>query len=140
MKRAALISIAVALTCIGCASKPEKISAAYVSPNQYANYDCEQIATETAHIERRANQLYQQLSKEAKADQWQMGVGLILLWPVLFALEGGDGPEATEYAQLQGEYEALRTVSVAKKCDIKYQENLRTVVKNQAAAEKAQTD
>jgi hypothetical protein len=34
----------------------------------------------------------------------------------LFFLEGGDGPEAAEYAQLKGEYEALRTAAVEKKC------------------------
>ena len=30
----------------------------------------------------------------------------------LLALEGGDGPEAVEYARLKGEYEALRQSAV----------------------------
>ena len=47
-----------------------------------------------------------------------MGVGLVLFWPTLFFLEGGDGPEASEYTQLKGEFEALRTNSVQKKCEI----------------------
>jgi len=50
-----------------------------------------------------------------------MGVGLILFWPTLFALEGGDGPDAGEYAQLKGEYEALRTNSVQKRCGLAMQ-------------------
>ena len=45
-----------------------------------------------------------------------MGVGLILFWPALFALEGGDGPDAEEYRRLKGEVDALQTVSVKKKC------------------------
>jgi hypothetical protein len=45
-----------------------------------------------------------------------MGIGLVLFWPALLFLEGGDGPEATEYANLKGEYEALRENSVSKKC------------------------
>jgi hypothetical protein len=47
-----------------------------------------------------------------------MGVGLVLFWPALFFLEGGDGPEAAEYAQLKGEFEALRENSIQKKCGI----------------------
>ncbi|MFM6987097.1 MAG: hypothetical protein ACKOXG_00310, partial [Arenimonas sp.] len=57
---------------------------------------------------------------ERKKDNWQMGVGLILFWPALFALEGGDGPEASEYAQLKGDFEALRQASVQKKCELSY--------------------
>jgi hypothetical protein len=58
------------------------------------------------------------LESERTADNWQMGVGLVLFWPSLFFLEGGDGPEAAEYSQLKGEYEALRQTSVAKQCGI----------------------
>ena len=47
-----------------------------------------------------------------------MGVGLVLFWPTLFFLEGGDGPEASEYTQFKGEFEALRINSVQKKCEI----------------------
>ena len=71
----------------------------------------DQLAIEMDYVGERTTKLYQRLKKEHKADQWQMGVGLFI-WPVLFALEGGDGPSATEYAQLQGEYEALRENSV----------------------------
>ena len=55
------------------------------------------------------------LKKEASNDSAQMAIGLLLFWPALFFLEGGDGPEAAEYARLKGEYEALRTVAVQKK-------------------------
>lgn len=47
-----------------------------------------------------------------------MGIGLVLFWPSLLLLEGGDGPEAAEYAQLKGEFEALRTNTVQRKCGI----------------------
>lgn len=62
----------------------------------YQGYDCDQIALEQNRIERRTGELYQSLKKEANADKWQMGVGLILFWPALFMLENGDGPEASE--------------------------------------------
>ncbi|WCE30068.1 hypothetical protein [Vibrio sp. SCSIO 43137] len=62
--------------------------------------------------------LYQKLDSEHSKDSWQMGVGLVLLWPTLFFLEGGDGPEASEYAQLKGEYKALHDNAIIKKCSI----------------------
>lgn len=108
----------VALLLSACASSPDKIEAAYVSPLKYKDYDCDQIAMEMDHVERRTNELYARLKKESSADKWQMGIGLVLFWPALLGLEGGDGPEATEYAQLKGEYEALRENSVQKKCGI----------------------
>ncbi|MDO8863712.1 hypothetical protein Q6D67_18630 [Haliea sp. E1-2-M8] len=117
MKRTFLIGALISVIA-GCASNPDKIDAAYVSPTKYKNHDCDQIATEMQHVERRTNDLYQRLKSERKADNWQMGIGLVLFWPSLFFLEGGDGPEAAEYAQLQGDHEALRLNSVEKKCGI----------------------
>lgn len=111
----------LAVTCLtGCASNPDNIDAAYVSPLKYASYSCDQIAQEMDYIGQRTNTLYQSLKRKRTADNWQMGVGMVLFWPTLFALEGGDGPEATQYAQIKGEYEALRVTSVEKKCNLAY--------------------
>ncbi|MBO6582774.1 MAG: metal ABC transporter ATP-binding protein [Hyphomonas sp.] len=126
-----IVSAAVVLATVGCASSPNKIAAQYVSPMAYQGYDCEQIALEQNRIERRTGELYQSLKKEANADKWQMGVGLILFWPALFMLEGGDGPEASEYARLRGEYNALSEVSIMKKCQIQFKEDLGDVIKEQ---------
>jgi len=47
-----------------------------------------------------------------------MGVGLVLFWPALFFLEGGDGPQAAEYSRLRGEVDAMRRAAVHKECDL----------------------
>ena len=101
-----------------CASNPDDIDAAYVSPIKYQNFDCDQLGVEMDYVGQRTTKLYQRLKDEREADNWQMGVGLVLFWPALFWLEGSDGPEAAEYAQLKGEFEALRDMSVSKKCGI----------------------
>ena len=44
----------------------------------------------------------------------------ILFWPTLFFLEGGDGPQAQEYARLKGERDAIGKVAVVKKCAIEF--------------------
>jgi hypothetical protein len=116
MKLSLILVFALVLS--GCATSPDKIGAAYVSPLKYANYDCDQIALEMDYIGRRTNELYQSLKETRKKDNWQMGVGLVLFWPALLFLEGGDGPEAAEYAELKGKFESLRENAVLKKCGI----------------------
>lgn len=118
MKRYILLFItALVILSVGCATKPSKIQPTYVSPLQYQSYDCLQIIAEMGRVGRRTGELYQHLKKEADADSAQMGIGMIIFWPALFALEGGDGPEATEYARLLGEREALEKMAIQKKCD-----------------------
>ena len=116
MKKGFLAATLSASLLSGCASSPDDMQAAYVSPLKYKDYDCDQIAMEMDHIGYETTKLYTSLKKKAGDDAAQMGVGLVLFWPALFFLEGGDGPEAAQYSQMKGEYEALRKVSVQKKC------------------------
>jgi hypothetical protein len=101
-----------------CATDPDKIQATYVSPLQYEGYTCKQLAAEMAGVSRRASELYGTLDKEAGNDAAQMGVGLVLFWPALFFLEGGDGPQAAEYARLKGERDALESAAIKRGCDM----------------------
>jgi hypothetical protein len=125
------LALFTAILLNACASSPDKMQAAYVSPMKYKDYDCDQIATEMEYVSQRTTRLHQKLKKENTADKWQMGVGLILFWPVLFALEGGDGPEAAEYSQLKGEFEALRTTSTQKKCGYNYSSFEKTITSHE---------
>ena len=137
-----IVASCVALVLTACATNPDKIDAAYVSPLKYKDYDCDQIAMEMDYVGQRTTKLYTRLKKEANADSAQMGVGLILFWPALFFLEGGDGPEAAEYAQLKGEFEALRENSVQKKCGIesKSPEEIMKEAREEEKAKEEQTE
>jgi len=103
-----------------CATQPDKIGSAYVSELQYQQYKCNQLSAEAARISGRANELFASLKKTADNDEAQMAAGLILLWPILFFLEGGDGPAAQEYARLKGEYEAVEKVAIKKECGLEF--------------------
>ena len=119
MKHAKSILFAIVAAMIaGCASQPDSLETSYVSPGTYAKYDCNQLILESNNINRRLTELYASLKKKADNDTWQMGVGLILFWPTLFALEGGDGPESVEYSRLKGEHEAIQQAAVQKQCDL----------------------
>ncbi|MDP6707313.1 MAG: hypothetical protein QF893_13300 [Alphaproteobacteria bacterium] len=112
------LMVAACFLAFGCASQPDDIQTSYVSPVQYENYDCQQIQAEMQRVSNRASNLRGDLKKKADNDAIQMGVGLVLFWPTLFFLEGGDGAEASEYARLKGEKEALEKVSIQKKCGV----------------------
>lgn len=114
------VAASVAFLVSGCASQPDEIGTAYVSPLQYRQYDCDQLSLEAERVSRRTQELYGSLKKTADDDAAQMGVGLILFWPTLFFLEGGDDARATEYARLKGERDALESESVQKKCSIQF--------------------
>ena len=123
----------------GCASNPDKLDAAYVSPLKYKDYDCDQLAMEMDYVGQRTTRLYHRLKKERKADNWQVGIGLVLFLPTLLLLEGGDGAEAAEYAQLKGNFEALRTNSVERKCGIEAL-SPEEVLKREGAKDKQEGD
>ena len=113
--------MAAATLLVGFASQPEEIAPQYVSSIQYQDYDCKQLGGEVARVSRRVSELHASLEKTADNDAAQMGVGLILFWPTLFFLEGGDGAQAQEYARLKGERDAIEQISVKKKCGIDFQ-------------------
>ena len=128
-------ALAATMMLSACATAPSKISAAYVSPLKYQNYDCQQVGLEQANIEQRTNVLYHNLKGRNNSDKWMMGVGLVVAWPALLFLKGNNGAENTEYAQLKGDYEALRTASVQKKCELTFASDLgATVAKQKPAA------
>lgn len=122
-----------------CATSPDKMSATSVSTYKYAKYDCEQIGAESDRVQKRLTSLYNSLDSEATKDAWQMGVGLVLLWPTLFFLEGGDGPEAAEYSNLKGEYEALQQVSIRKKCGFEFT-GIKQIAEEAEAEKKAEAN
>ncbi len=110
---AAILSVSIALA--GCATATKDIAAHYVSPLQFQSHDCDQLASETQHIQVRYNQLGGRLDEAASNDKAITGVGMILFWPALFAL-GGTKQQEAEYARMKGEYDAVQQAAVIKKC------------------------
>ncbi len=114
MKKA-FLAVTIAAT-FGCASQPESIDAQYVSRVPYQGYNCDQLRAEADHINSKAQSLYNKLNAEADGDAAQMAVGLVLFWPALFFLEGGDGADAASYATMKGQMEAVQEVAHGKAC------------------------
>jgi hypothetical protein len=119
----------------GCAKHTDEISAQYVSPMQYQSYSCKQIGSELAVLSRRVEEVGGSVERTADSDDIEMGVGLVLLWPTLFFLDG-DTPQAAEYARLKGEFDALEKAAIAKDCGLKVE---RPVIKKSSTSDSNNT-
>ena len=109
-------TIGALLLVSACATQPKNLSTTPVSPTMYNHLDCNQLALEGAQIAKRETILFNSLKKTADRDTIQMGIGLVLFWPALFLLEGGDGTQAAEYSLLKGQHRALEEAAILRKC------------------------
>lgn len=98
----------------GCATAPEQIQAAYISPLVYQPYNCGQLGEEYARIGRRTDEVFAAQAGESSKDASAVAIG-IFLWPALFALAGED--RRYEVARLKGEANALEQAAIQKNCN-----------------------
>lgn len=115
MKIKKLVVCAVAVALAGCSTASKDITPLTVSPMQFSNYDCDQLAAEQMRIHGRITQLGGRLDQAASNDQAIGWAGALLFWPALFFL-GGTKEQEAEYAKLRGEYDALHQSAIQKKC------------------------
>lgn len=115
MKLTIAVALSAALALSACATAPDKIAAQYVSPVQYNSYDCGQIRNELMRISTRVSEVTGHQRRQASNDAWAMGVGLVVFWPALLFLAGGNDKKE-ELGRLKGEYDALQIVANEKRC------------------------
>ena len=117
-KTVAAILVAGVMFLSSCASPPKNILPTYVAPLQYEQYDCSQIGTEMESVTRQLNQMYIAVKNASNRDGWFMMGALLITGPLALVPAVIDDTEATvQFAQLQGELEALEKVSIQKECD-----------------------
>ena len=112
-----ITAVACASLLSACASSPDKISASYVSPIQYSNYDCDQIRAELVRVSSKVREVAGAQKKQSTNDAIAMGVGLVLFWPALFFLSGGNDRKE-ELSRLKGEYDALEQAAIQRNCPV----------------------
>ena len=107
--------VCISLLITSCATKPAELTASFVSPDTYNNYDCEQIEVEMQKNTRQVEDLTAQQDIIYNNDEivgWVLAIGML---PAYFFIEG-DGEVASELKLAKGTMEALQQVSVEKKC------------------------
>lgn len=128
---APIVLIGFVLT--SCAKSSKQITPAYVSPEQYRTWNCDQLTAELIRLRTRVTELGGRLDEASDADKAHAGIGLVLFWPTLLLL-GGTRQQEAEYARLAGEHEAVQQAMTAKGCVIP------PVEKKPDAPESAKTD
>ncbi len=117
-KTVAAILVAGVMFLSSCASPPKNILPTYVDPLQYEQYDCSQIGSEMESVTRELNQIYIAVKNASNRDGWFMMGALLITGPLALVPAVIDDTEATvQFAQLQGELEALEKASILKECD-----------------------
>ncbi len=114
-----LLLVAASLALAGCASSADNIRPAYISPIQYQNYGCEQIAAEAQRVSARVAEVTGVQDQKANNDAVATGVALVLFWPAAFFISG-DGQTAAELSRLKGEFEALEQASIQRSCGFEF--------------------
>lgn len=115
VKQALIILLATGLI-TGCASNSSELKAAHVSTSGFKGLSCTELHADLQSSINVVNELTTVIDDKADNDKAQMAIGMILFWPTLFALEGGDGTEAAEYSRLKGEINAMEEVAILNQC------------------------
>ena len=103
------LASATLLLVSACASRPEAISASYVSHEKYMDNDCTQLATKMTDA--RAELAKVSAMQDSKANGDAVGVFLVLI-PVSKLT----GDHAGDVARWKGEVEAIDTAQIKMKC------------------------
>jgi len=115
-------AIAASLLLAGCATNPNQISAAYVSPVLYQNLSCPQLAAEAQRVANAAGAATGAQTSQASKDAVMTTVGIVLFWPALFFI-GGDKSNAAEVSRLKGEMQAIEQANISKGCGIEFKKS-----------------
>ena len=108
IKRVMLVSSIVVLV-TACASRPESISASYVSHEKYIAGDCVRLATQMGDARAELAKVSAMQDSKATGDAW--GVFLILV-----PISKLTGDHAGDVAKWKGEVEAIETAQIKNKC------------------------
>lgn len=112
LKKMTVLIVVVALT--GCATAAKNINAAYVSPETYLGYDCEQLDREISNVDNKVEELSSSQDSAAVKEAVALLICPMVLWPALYLVMDVD--KSDELSQLKGEHEALASCAVEKQC------------------------
>jgi hypothetical protein len=106
-----MLASAVVILLSACASRPESISASYVSHEKYIDWECFRLANQIEEAREELAKVSAMQDSKATGDAW----GVFLIW-VPFSQLTGD--HAGDVAQWKGEVEAIKTAQIKNKCKI----------------------
>jgi len=108
------LTAAATLALAGCATAPEQIAAAYVSPVAFSGQTCGQLNAQAQQLNARLASATGQQTQQANNDAAMTAVALVLFWPAAFWIGGND--QGPAIAQMRGEAQAIQSAAIARGC------------------------
>jgi starvation-inducible outer membrane lipoprotein len=108
------ITLAATLALAGCATAPDQIAAAYVSPVAFSGQTCAQLNAQAQQLNARLATATGQQTQQASNDAALTAVALVLFWPAALFIGGND--QGSAIAQMRGEAQAIQAAAVARGC------------------------
>jgi len=115
------------------ATSPDRIGPTYVAPDNFQEFDCPALARKLALLGYRIEDLYSRLQLRHSRDQWQLAFSWFYGFTGAFV--DGDGAEAEQFRQLQGNFEAARIQAVRKDCGFEAPTRREIVIRARASLE-----
>lgn len=109
MKKTGLIIAIFGLFIAGCATRPESISASYVSHEKYMGQDCTQLSLNMSDAR-------SQLAKFSSMQDSKANVDAATVFFVLIPASKLSGDHAGDVAKYKGEVEAIETALMKSGC------------------------
>ena len=109
LQKCLLVGLTSSLILVGCASRPESISASHISHEKYGKNTCSELAILRADA-RTDLQTYS--SKQNSKANWDAAS----VWFVLIPASQLTGDFEADVARLKGEVEAIETAQAIKDC------------------------
>ena len=104
-----LVGLTSSLILVGCASRPESISASHVAHEKYTNNTCSELAVLRADAR---TDLQTISSKQNTKANWDA----VSVWFTLIPASKLTGDVAADVAKAKGEVEAIETAQAIKDC------------------------
>lgn len=103
------VSFLLALTVTGCATRPESISASFVSHEKYMGQTCQQLTDQMADARAKLADFSKQQDTKANLDA-------ATVFLVLIPASKLSGDHAGDVAKYKGEVEAIETAQIKTNC------------------------
>lgn len=104
-----VLSITALLITTGCATRPESISASYISHEKYMGQDCTQLALQMSDAR-------SQLAKFSSMQDSKANMDAATVFFVLIPASKLSGDHAADVAKYKGEVEAVETALIKTDC------------------------
>lgn len=124
-----IISLISIVFLAGCnATHPDAIMPQQEN-NKYLSYSCSNLEQEAIKISSQTIALKSQLKDDADFDGAMFAVGMLVAWPVLFAIQGDDKDTTKLYSKIKGELLNIQEADILNECNIIFDDNTLSIVR-----------